>query len=225
MKVLLINPPNLHELQANDPIIVKEQQGISPPLGLLHLASYIGKEHEVKVLDCQVETNSFDDIEVALLYFNPDVIGMTVMTFTLIDCLESVKMIRSITDCSVPIVLGGPHPTIYPEETLSAFGCDYVVCGEGEIVFAELLRSLPSTKKIWKADKFIENLDELPYPARELTPYKSYYSVLAKETPTTTMFSSRGCPFLCTYCDRPALGQKFRSMSAQRTFDEMKHCD
>lgn len=222
MKILLINPPNSHELIANDPVIVKDQQGLYPPLGLLHLASHLQKKHKVRIVDCQTDCNSVGDIAEAIVLFKPDVIGMTVMTFTLIDCLEAMKTIREFSDAVV--VLGGPHPTIYPAETLVTFGCDFVIQGEGEIAFEKLLENLTSKNRVWREDSFIEDLDTLHYPARELTPYKLYYSVLAEETPTTTMFSSRGCPFQCTYCDRPALGKRFRSMSADRTVDEMEHC-
>jgi anaerobic magnesium-protoporphyrin IX monomethyl ester cyclase len=224
MKVLLINPPNNYELVANDPIMIKEQQGVSPPLGILYLGAYLRstRRYEVSVIDAQVDNLTYANIAMMVDSIKPDVIGMTVMTFTLIDVKKTIEWIRTVT--TAPIVLGGPHPTIYPEETMESLKPDYVICGEGEITLAMLLQAIPSDRKIWYSDSFIEDLDCLPFPARDLTPYRKYYSVLAKETPTTTMFSSRGCPFKCTYCDRPALGKRFRAMSAIRTVDEMEHC-
>lgn len=224
MNVLLINPPNENELIANDPVIVKDQQGILPPLGILYIAAYLKRtgRYNVSVMDCQATKMGYDEMTVKIHELNPDVVGMSVMTFTLIDTFKTVKAIRIASDAK--IVLGGSHPTIYPEETLKAFEPDYVVCGEGELIFDELLQAIPSDKKIWKQKTFIESLDDLPFPARELTDISKYYSVLAKSNPTTTMFSSRGCPFQCSYCDRPALGKRFRAMSAKRTVDEMEHC-
>jgi len=70
----------------------------------------------------------------------------------------------------------------------------------------------------------IENLDKLPFPARHLTPYKKYSSLLAKRNPVTTIFTSRGCPFKCSFCARPHLGKKFRVQSAQRVVDELEEC-
>jgi radical SAM superfamily enzyme YgiQ (UPF0313 family) len=70
----------------------------------------------------------------------------------------------------------------------------------------------------------VEDLDALPYPARELTPVNRYYSLIAKHNPITTMFTSRGCPYRCLFCDRPTMGRRFRSHSAQNVVDEMESC-
>jgi len=69
-----------------------------------------------------------------------------------------------------------------------------------------------------------EALDGLPFPARHLTPYKKYSSLLAKRTPITTMFTSRGCPFNCSFCNRPHLGKRFRALSPQRVVAEFEAC-
>lgn len=223
MKLTFINPPNNYELIANDPIVIKDQQGVSPSLGILYIAAFLRNHgHEVSVIDCQVDGLTYAQMARRVMELNPDLIGITVMTFTLLDVREAIHAIRSV--CDIPIMVGGPHPTIYPEETMFSLKPDYVVVGEGEYATLDLLNNFPSNQKIWKSDKFIEDLDELPFPARDLTPIPKYYSVLAENTPTTTMFSSRGCPFFCLYCDRPALGKRFRSMSAKRTVDEMEEC-
>jgi radical SAM superfamily enzyme YgiQ (UPF0313 family) len=70
----------------------------------------------------------------------------------------------------------------------------------------------------------IDDLDALPFPARDLTPFQRYSSVLARRRPVTTMFTSRGCPYRCTFCDRPHLGKKFRARSAANVVDEMQEC-
>ncbi|MBI4708681.1 MAG: radical SAM protein, partial [Candidatus Portnoybacteria bacterium] len=69
----------------------------------------------------------------------------------------------------------------------------------------------------------IQDLDSLPFPARELTPYKRY-SALIMRSPVTSLFTSRGCPFRCKFCDRPALGKIFRARSAENVFQEIKEC-
>ena len=71
---------------------------------------------------------------------------------------------------------------------------------------------------------FIYDLDALPFPARDLTPYKKYYSTLAKQSPLTTMMTSRGCPYKCIFCHRPHMGKKFRARSAGNVVDEMEEC-
>ncbi|MDP2909512.1 MAG: radical SAM protein, partial [bacterium] len=72
--------------------------------------------------------------------------------------------------------------------------------------------------------ELIQNLDELPFPARHLVPFQKYSSVLAKKFPVTTMFTSRGCPYRCLFCDRPHLGKFFRARSASNVVDEFEKC-
>lgn len=229
MKVTLINPPNENELIGNDPVIIKEQQGIYPPLGILYIAAYLRStgRYELQIIDAQADNLTHAEIGERVVEFNPEVVGITAMTFTLLDVKYTINEIRK--RCTAKVVVGGPHVVIYPEETVDPRGlaADYAVIGEGEITFDELLQAIDAgtaDKKIWRQERFIEELDKLPFPARELTPIHKYYSVLAKDTPTTTSFSSRGCPYVCSFCDRPALGKGFRSMSANRVVDEMEWC-
>lgn len=72
--------------------------------------------------------------------------------------------------------------------------------------------------------EFNRDLDSLPFPARYLTPYQKYSSVLSKVQPITTMFTSRGCPYKCLFCNRPHLGKIFRARSPKNVVDEMEEC-
>lgn len=230
MRVVLVNPPNDNELVGNDPVIIKEQQGIYPPLGILYIAAYLKNtgKYDVHVVDAQGEYLNHAQVGEKVASFNPDVVGITAMTFTLLDVKYCVREIRK--RCEAKIVIGGPHVVIYPEETIDPNGlaADYAVVGEGEITMDELLEAIrtgdKADQKIWRQTRFIDDLDELPFPARELTPINNYYSILAVDTPTTTAFSSRGCPYVCSFCDRPALGKGFRAMNAKRVVDEMESC-
>ena len=215
---------------ANDPVIIKDQQGCLPPLGILSLASFLmeNTDHEISVIDAQVEGFSHSQLADKIASLHPDIVGLTTMTFTIIDCLETVKEIRKrVKTC---IVAGGPHATIYPEECLTeeGLGADYVISGEGENSFLEFLGDYESGRTerlVYKTVRFIEDLDGLPFPARELVPIDKYFSVLAEAYPTTTAMSSRGCPYGCYYCDRPAMGKNFRSQSPNRVVDEMEWCE
>jgi anaerobic magnesium-protoporphyrin IX monomethyl ester cyclase len=227
MRIVFVNVPNTYELIGNDPVIIKDQQGIYPPLGLLSIAGYLihNGYDDVHVLDAQVDNWGHSELAEKVAELKPDIVGITAMTFTLIDVKLTVEEIRKRVRTT--IVIGGPHVSIYPEETLE-LGADYAIVGEGEITFLELIKEIrrgTPTKRIYKQERFIEDLDALPFPARELTPINKYYSVLAENTPTTTAFSSRGCPYQCTYCDRPALGKAFRSQSPKRVVDEMEWCE
>jgi len=234
MKICLINVPNTFELIGNDPVIIKDQQGVYPPLGLLYMAAHLKStgRYEVSIIDCQAEDLSHRECAERVDEIKPAVVGLTAMTFTLVDVKLVIQEIRA-KNPSIPIVVGGPHTAIYPNETFEGLGADYVVVGEGEITMDTLCQDistgkvnngLPESQRIYRQARFIENLDLLPFPARELTLIDKYYSVLSEDTPTTTAFSSRGCPFSCAYCDRPALGKGFRAMQASRVADEMEWC-
>ena len=241
MKVLLINPPSLNEMVGNNPEIIESERGHNPPIGLLYLAAYLDahSNHTVEVLDTQVEEFSYKQLETELKSRSFDVAGITAMTLTMIDVIKTIELIEKVNP-NGRIVIGGPHPHIFPEETIQLKNVDYLVLGEGEIPFNELLDHMDDFKalKSVKGLVFIENgqiiktgfreylkdLDQLPIPARHLTPYQKYSSLLAKRTPVTIMITSRGCPFRCTFCDRPQLGKLFRPHSAQYVVNEMQAC-
>jgi len=241
MKVLLIYPPEENMVCANVPSFIVEEEGFYPPLGLMYIASYAERhsEHDIEILDTQVEEMKYDDIEREIKRRKPDVVGITAFTFTLIDAILVAKIIKKV-DEDIKVVLGGPHVNIYPYESINMPEIDYVVLGEGEITFTELIQNIEDTRKlrgikglVFKEGEriintglkdFIYDLDALPFPARHLTPYKKYYSTLAKRSPLTTMMTSRGCPYKCIFCHRPHMGKKFRARSAENVVDEMEEC-
>ena len=241
MKVLLISPPAFKTIRGDSSDIFEEESGIYPPLGLMYIASYLKAhtDHSVEILDTQANGLTYSEIENEIRRISPDIVGITTLTFTLIDVINIAKMARRI-DGNIHICLGGPHVYIYPDETIRFPFVDSLVLGEGEIAFAELADSLgeniPLNKVkgiVFKNGKeivhtepreFNTDLDSLPFPERGMTPYKSYSSVLSKESLMTTMMTSRGCPFSCIYCHRPHMGKKYRTRSAVNVVDEMEEC-
>jgi len=241
MRVLLINPPSESEIIGNNPPIIEEERGYNPPLGLLYLAGYLEKftDYSVEVLDTQVEELSYPEIENIVREKQPEVVGVIAMTFTLVDVVKTVKLIKSVNK-NIRVVLGGPHVYIFPNETINLEGVDYLVLGEGEEVLKDLLDHMDDYKRlksikglVFKENggivntgprSLIKNLDVLPFPARHLVPSEKYRSLVLSRTPITTIFTSRGCPYRCTFCARPHLGKKFRARSAQNVVDEMEEC-
>lgn len=211
-------------------------------MGLLYIAAYLKQHtaHEVEVLDSQAEELSYDELKNAVIARSPDVAGITTLTFTLIDVLKLSKIVKEINP-SIKVVLGGPHVNIYPDETIMLPNVDFLILGEGEIVFAEFLEHMDNIEELRKIKgvvfkrngqiintgtrELIENLNLLPFPARHLTPYTKYRSVLSgRDTVITTMITSRGCPYKCTFCNREHLGKRFRARSPENVVDEMAEC-
>ena len=241
VKVLFVNPPRENEIVGNNPAIIDEERGYNPPLGLLYVAAYLLEHtaHEVEIIDCQVEGLSYHELENRIRASRPDVLGLTAMTLTLIDVLKTARAAKEI-DPSTMVVLGGPHVSIYPQETISYPGVDFAVSGEGEQSFKMLLDALGDEKAIAgipgigfkKKDgtlhasppSMIEDLDALPFPARRRVPYQKYSSLLMKRNPVTTIMTSRGCPFKCSFCDRPFLMNYFRPRSVHNVIAEIEDC-
>ncbi len=241
MKVLLVNPPRYNEIFGNNPVIIEEERGYNPPLGLLYLAGYLEahSSHEVGVIDSQVEELTYDGLKSRIAAFAPDVVGLTAMTMTLIDVLKTARAVKEARPGAV-VVLGGPHVHLFPEETINLEDVHFLVLGEGEEAFKDLLDSIDDRRKLRAvpglvfrengrtvntgARPAIEDLDSLPFPARHLVPFKKYSSILARGDCVTTVFTSRGCPFKCTFCDRPHLGKRFRARSPKNVVDELEQC-
>ena len=241
MKILLIAAPGIETIKSDLIHLIHEERGANPPIGLLYIATSIreNSEHNVKILDATIGTLSVKKIGEAIKEFAPDVIGMTLSTFSLLECISIARLAKEI-DPKVKVIVGGIHVYIYPQETIN-LGCfDYGVLGEGEHIIIKLLdrienRESPSDIKgiVYKEDgevvytgppDLIDDLDSVPLPDRTLLPYKKYNSLIAKANPVSIMITSRGCPFKCTFCDRPHLGKKFRVRSADNVADEFEQC-
>jgi len=241
MKVVLINPPRENEIIGNNPKIIEKERGHNPPLGLLYVAGYTAEhsDHELTVIDAQVEELSYEQIGARLTEIQPDVVGLTAMTLTLLDVMRTVEAAKEARS-ETTVVLGGPHVHLFPEETIRLAGVDFLVLGEGEEAFVELLDALGDENRLRQIPGLvflcgeeivntgmrppIEDLDALPFPDRRSVPYDKYDSLLAAGEIATTVFTSRGCPFQCRFCDRPHLGKRFRARSSNNVVDELEDC-
>jgi len=229
MKICLISPPYNSA--------VKSVVGVSsPPLGLAYIASVLRQSHEVKIIDPNILNYTIGDVEEELRSFNPDVVGITSVTPSIYEAYkvaETAKKVRE--DCIV--VLGGPHATFMPRETMEE--CKYIdiiVRGEGEETTKELIENiekgapLNGVKGITFRKKngiidteprpFIKNIDDIPFPSRDLLPMHLYKFNGVKYT---TMLTSRGCPFKCSFCSSSRLfGGYWRGRSPENVLEEMK---
>ncbi|MFH1849629.1 MAG: radical SAM protein [archaeon] len=230
MKLLLINPPYRNVLAGYD--IDLKSQGHLPPLSLLYVASAL-RGHQVAVLDADLEQLGLDDIAKRIRKENPDFIGLSVTTFTLIDCLAMARLAKEVNP-DVRVIFGGPHPYLFPDETIGFKEVDYLILGEGEGAISDLLSSRLNAKglvymignKVIKTGsrQLIRDLDSIPFPQRRLLPYGSYTSVLSRSRPVTTMVISRGCPYRCTCCSQAHYKDSVRYRSASNVVAEIEAC-
>ncbi|HEX3013317.1 MAG TPA: radical SAM protein [Methanobacterium sp.] len=229
--VLLIHP--LDESQ------VKKRVGIViPPLNIMYLAAMLEESSlSVKIIDDDLYQLGHDKVASLASKIDPVIVGVTATTATIKNALKYVKNVKDVLP-NVLTVIGGSHPTFVPEDTLrSEEALDIVVIGEGEETMVDLAQRYGKTEnnglseikgiafregnKIIKTQQrpLIKNIDDLPFPARHLVPFKSYRT----SSQAGGMITSRGCVFSCNYCSSSLImGKKFRTRSPENVVDEME---
>jgi anaerobic magnesium-protoporphyrin IX monomethyl ester cyclase len=224
MRVLLLSTP--HPLEES-PL---------PPLSLSYLAGVLAQEGiEVKILDFLVTHYHPGKLRRELEEYKPQLVGATCVTLNYPIARRMLKVCKDF-DPHIFTVIGGPHVTFAQEETLlSSPWIDAIVIGEGERTLVELARAVAEDKDIHhvsgiafadgdrvfktSARSLIENLDQLPFPARELLPMARYRAL---GTPCTVI-TSRGCPYSCIFCSGHRMfGPRVRFRSPGLVVDEIE---
>lgn len=237
MKVLLLNVPDAHVGKTTDDWDLEATDiGVFPPMGILYLAGVLqaGGRHEVGLMDCILERLDPEEAARRAVAYAPDVVGLTVYTPTLYDALILTRRIRELLP-KVVIVWGGPHTSLYPDESMAQPEVDYLVMGEAEETFPAFLDALEAKQPfdaiagiVWREDGitrrsgdpgYVKDIDTIPFPAFTLLPYKRYFSAIGTGLPVGTICSSRGCPFHCTFCCKPY--STYRSRSVENILDEI----
>ena len=252
-RVLLINPPY--------PFIRGEPKHASPPLGLAYIAACLeALSIPVRILDCVLDgyntelklddgTRAYGlrggELLARIADYRPDLIGISCLFSTLHSIVNDVLHDVKGAFPSVPLVLGGHHPTVLPEPFLHDSMADFVIAGEGEVALVRLIEHLQGDRPIERVDNlvwrgedailrnprtFIRNLDDLPLPARHLLDLEGYIRIglmhgeSKLNSRATTLITSRGCPGECIFCSiHPVWGRSFRSHSPGYVLDELRH--
>lgn len=187
-----------------------------------------------------------DGIRARFAAFAPDVVGLSVGgTDQYITAHRMAELARESCPDAI-VVMGGIYPTTQPEKALADPNVDYVVIGEGDASFPALLRAIEAGDAAALPDGigfknenggpviipkkgFIEDIDALPLPARHLLRMDLYTNVPRSyrfgplRKPHTSVFSSRGCPAKCIFCDAHyMMGRKYRGHSPERVLGEIE---
>ena len=184
-------------------------ENIVEPLGLEYVAAGVASDHEVRILDLQLEKG----LQKVLSDFHPDVVGITACTVHVNTVKRYFQEIK-VWNPQVLTVVGGHHATVMPEDFLSPH-VDLIVIGEGVLSFKEIIARLekgdsldgiPGTAYA-RGDSLIKtdcppmvDLDSLPFPDRSLTARyrKRYFYNWMK--PLALLRASKGCPYRCKHC-------------------------
>ena len=251
MNVLLVQPKYAYPRDV--PLVV------TMPLGLCYIAAVLrNRGHRVGILDCLAE--GFRNREVSggqvlfglsdeaiaerIREFRPDVVGCSAMfSMQYPQARRLCGLVKQI-DPRIVVVVGGIHATIQPAEVLADSAVDFVIRGEADYTFADLVDALEQKKdysaidglgfrdggKVVVRDKttFIENLDDLPLPARDLLKIDCYYQAglahgfLLTSKRNVNLITSRGCPGGCIFCTIHLMwGRRFRARSPENVLAEL----
>ena len=211
-----------------------------PPMGLALIAAALEREgYQVTVLEANALKLQPEDI--VPLVTDADVIGLTAMTPTINTAIATARHLKKAYP-DLPIILGGAHATLLPEETLVATPeIDIIVRGEGEETIIDLLQALEHKQPLdnisnisyrWNGEIISTlagstnvDLDSLPFLAYHLLPWRRYkpHPPRGRAFPFATIITSRGCPYKCSYCSKPIFGNKFRGQSPGRVIEEVAY--
>ncbi len=197
----------------------------SYPLGLLAIGTILkNKGYQVKIIDFLVEESPNELFKREL---SPEIlaVGLSVMTPQIPGAL---KISRAVKDYSqdIPIVWGGIHPTLFPEQTVINSLVDFVVSGEGEISFPRLLDYFAGQERLenikgivyYRQEKFFSQLPgEVIEPETLPILDHSLLSPKTREFDSVILNTSRGCPYRCAFCVNLALNnRRWRAQSAEK---------
>jgi radical SAM superfamily enzyme YgiQ (UPF0313 family) len=231
MKITLIN------------IQISEGNNIVPPLGILYIAAVLElMDHEVQVFDIDPDVNDCMD---EIIAFGPHLIGLSCYTNTYKRALRLNRRLRQAFPAAV-MVVGGVHATAKPLDTMMEMRPDYLVYAEGERTISQLVnlidaRTEEGLEKIkglyyWSdgqiksngSPDLVDDLDSIPFPARHLLNFGPYLVPPGMirgfvKGRVTTIFTSRGCPYPCTYCASSNVqGKKIRRRSSENVIEEIE---
>lgn len=185
MRVLLIYPVlPPHILQFRHSMTRLGKKSSYPPMGLLTVAAMLPKDWQIKLVDCNVSPVSASDWSWA------ELVMVSAMLPQQQNFHAQVKMAKSL---GKPVAIGGPYPTALPEEAASS-GADYLVLNEGEITVPMFLQDLQAgaTSGTYTTQEK-PDISQSPIPRFDLLDLDAYAAL--------SIQFSRGCPFLCEFCD------------------------
>jgi len=218
------------------------------PLGPMSLASYIRKyrgSDDLTIYDARINYTDNDKLTKIIVANKPDILCLTSFSLemeTSHDLAARVK--KELPDTK--IFIGGPYPTSDPASAIADENIDIAFIGEGEQSFLKVLNALDNGGDLEEIQgisfrkngsvinngyhDMIEDLDDIPIPAWDLVDLEYMFSrkgkrsmmnKLQRHNESVSVFTTRGCPYRCTYCHN-VFGKKLRKRSTDHVIDELK---
>jgi anaerobic magnesium-protoporphyrin IX monomethyl ester cyclase len=257
-RVLLIFPPTR--------ISRESLKYCQMPLGVTSLAASLLDRFEVRILDATAEGYEHEEplergffryglSDAAILdrirAWPPDVVGISCLFSPMWPVVAGLLRAIKAAHPEIVTVVGGNHPSFLAREVLegpAGEALDYIVLGEGERRFRDLLEALDQgreprevhglacrTSEGLRVDRgwqgaTVQELDALPPPARDLAPLEAYaridmpHAVFSRHRRNTALMTSRGCPACCSFCSSSSFWGRLRVRSVEHVLDEIGAC-
>jgi len=232
VKVLFVHPHGSNFLKGVKDITTIFN--LMPPLGLLSIAAVLEQNGiEVEIIDCYATPATAEVMVDKIISSSPDSVAFSCTTSSFLECNAIAELLKQKQPGIVTIV-GGAHACTIGAPLLDSFpAIDYLVIGEGEYTMLELARAgfrdvagiagiahrVSGSGTLTASRELIADLDSLPFPAYHLLPqFPQRYSLPLfsyPKAPNTSIISSRGCPYSCSYCDRSVFSRGFRFNSPE----------
>jgi len=223
LKILLIQAPDRR---------VDDNPLAMVPLGLAYIAACARRAgHDVTIIDAAGEGLSWSEFTERVSVQKWDVIGLTALTPVFDSVKRAMEICRPLTEF---LVIGGAHPMALQDTILAENPeLDAAVIGEGEETFVEMLDAIAAGGELSNIAGLatpdspaeertrIQQLDDIPFPARDLLPTDRYRYALSGGRRVATLISSRGCPFNCVFCDKGVCGGRWRGRTAENVLAEI----
>jgi len=255
MKVLLANPPWVKEDRVGFRSNVRWPFTISKsefergnrasyhfPIYQAYTLAVLGQEgFDVAAIDCSVSGMDIQEFVRAVGSHAPDLVVMEISTPTFDLDMATASVLKE--KLTLPMVVVGTHASIYHREILGGYSSiDLVARGEYEYTVLDLAGALQQERDLAGVQGLtfrrdgevvvnpdrprVEDLDTIPFPARDHFEWRKYHEPTYFALPWITMITSRGCPYQCTFCSWPQTmyGHRYRVRSAQNVVDEMEYC-
>lgn len=248
-KTLLFNPPVGFYQRCEDRCQANIEGSVSASLRACNDLGYMAAilkncGYEAKIMDYPAEKMKWDNYINDFLKFMPKIAIMSITTATIEKDMEAFKIAKELNPEVITIAKGAHFLSCTCEELNKNIYkvMDYALSGESEFILQDLIKAIENNWPVsevkglfyWNYEKtgiiktekpdFINDLDSLPFPARDLMNNKLY---IRPDTgkPMATISVSRGCPSSCIYCLTPVVsGKKLRKRFAKNIVDEIQEC-
>jgi radical SAM superfamily enzyme YgiQ (UPF0313 family) len=225
-------------------------KGRCPPLGIMYISAYLKKHFSVEVagIDIELMRDPVAETKKTITSFNPDVVGISALTSEA-HMMHQVARWTKVLKPNCPVIVGGHHASSDPKKILQDGNIDVAVIGEGEETFKELVKLIRSEGENWNDHRnlksikgivyrgqdgdivtnaprpFIQDLDSMPFPDWDLLDIRRFWKMRSMSStgvrPYVPVFTSRGCPFKCTFCHQN-FGRRFRFRSPENVIEEVR---